>query len=229
MRYLPHTTGIYPILDAQWLAHASCTEPIEFSPEKIVQHLAQLPIGMVQLRCKSSQEEAFSFISLWLELLRHQAPKIKIIINDHVDLALSLQADGVHLGQEDLPIPLCRRLLGPDRIIGLSTHSLTEIRMAESMDVDYLGFGPIFTTQSKSDTQPIQGIEGLSVVTQLTHLPIVAIGGIHLEHLPAIMDAGAYGAAMISALWHPHWSQQLTLACNLWQTASHQKGLTGQV
>ena len=94
-----------------------------------------------------------------------------LIVNDRCDLAMAVDADGVHLGQEDLPITYARRLLGPDKIIGLSTHTVAQVREAVSGQPDYIGFGPIFSTSTKADPDPVVGLKGLREVRALTRLP----------------------------------------------------------
>ncbi len=123
-----------------------------------------------------------------------------LIINDRCDLALAVKADGVHLGQEDLPLADARRLLGPDAIIGLSTHNPEQVRAAAALQPDYIGFGPIFGTTTKADHDPVVGLEGLRAARALTTLPIFAIGGITSQHVSDIMTAGADGVAVISAI-----------------------------
>jgi thiamine-phosphate pyrophosphorylase len=122
------------------------------------------------------------------------------IVNDRCDLALALEADGVHLGQEDLALPDARALLGPDRLIGISTHNPEQVRTATEEGADYLGFGPIFATTSKLDHEPVVGVEGLAAIRALTPLPIFAIGGIQPRTYGAVLSAGANGAAVMSAL-----------------------------
>lgn len=122
------------------------------------------------------------------------------IVNDRCDLALALEADGVHLGQEDLPLPDARALLGPDKLIGISTHNPEQVRTATGEGADYLGFGPIFATSSKPDHEPVVGVEGLKAIRPLTPLPIFAIGGVQPSTYSAILSAGANGAAVMSAL-----------------------------
>jgi thiamine-phosphate pyrophosphorylase len=122
------------------------------------------------------------------------------IVNDRCDLALAVDADGVHLGQEDLPIAYARRLLGPGKIIGLSTHTQAQVQEAVGAQPDYIGFGPIFSTSTKTDHDPVVGLEGLRAARALTTLPLFAIGGITAESSPMIMAAGANGVAVISAI-----------------------------
>lgn len=121
-----------------------------------------------------------------------------LIINDRCDLALAVEADGVHLGQSDLPVSFARRLLGPDRLIGVSTHSEKEILDEASADADYFGFGPIFPTSTKSDHEPVVGLEGIHRIRRLTNRPVFAIGGITPPSVRAIRHAGADGVAMAS-------------------------------
>ena len=124
------------------------------------------------------------------------------IVNDRCDLALALDADGVHLGQEDLALADARALLGPDKLIGISTHNPEQVRAATREGADYLGFGPIFATASKPDHEPVVGVEGLTAIRTLTPLPIFAIGGIEPTTYRAVLSAGANGAAVMSALLH---------------------------
>lgn len=123
-----------------------------------------------------------------------------LIINDRCDLAMAVDADGVHLGQEDLPITYVRRLLGPGKIIGLSTHSAAQVREAVAEEPDYVGFGPIFSTSTKADHDPIVGLEGLRAARALTMLPMFAIGGITADSVGKIIAIGADGVAVISAI-----------------------------
>jgi len=124
----------------------------------------------------------------------------RLIINDRLDLAMAAGADGVHLGQSDLP-PVDARKIAPDGfLIGLSTHTPDQVRAATHLPVDYLGFGPIFPTASKPDAETPQGIAGLRDVRQLTDLPLVAIGGITVAKAPEVRAAGADAVAMIGAL-----------------------------
>lgn len=122
------------------------------------------------------------------------------IVNDRCDLALAIDADGVHLGQDDLPYPEARKVLGAEKIIGLSTHNATQVKEAEALTPDYIGFGPIFKPASKHDHDPIVGLDGLRSVRTLTTLPIVAIGGIQLEQARSVVQTGANGIAVISAV-----------------------------
>lgn len=133
-----------------------------------------------------------------------RARGVTIIINDRVDVALAVDADGVHLGQDDLPPDAARRVLGDRAIIGFSTHNLAQALEAKEMPVDYIAFGPIFGTSSKDNPDPMVGLEGLASVRQaVSKIPIVAIGGINHENAPAVIRAGADAVAVISALLVP--------------------------
>lgn len=124
----------------------------------------------------------------------------RLIINDQIDLALAVRADGVHLGQDDLPLWIARKILGNEAIVGVSTHTVEEAMHAESEGADYIGFGPIFQTQSKKDARAPIGLKAITEVKQKVHIPIYAIGGIQRPHLSDLITAGADGVAVISAL-----------------------------
>lgn len=134
--------------------------------------------------------------------LRRAAQELGVlfIVNDRCDLALAVKADGVHLGQGDLPLDLARQVIGPDKLIGISTHSREQVAAATAGGPNYLGFGPIFTPGSKSDHEPVVGLEGLRAIRPLTTLPIFAIGGITADRTEEVIRAGADGVAVISAI-----------------------------
>jgi thiamine-phosphate pyrophosphorylase len=148
----------------------------------------------------------------------HQAARLRrvaedlgvlFLVNDRCDLVMAVDADGVHLGQQDMPLSLARSLLGPTKLIGISTHSATQVAEATAGGADYLGFGPIFPTGTKSDHEPIVGIEGLRRIRSHTQVPIFAIGGITSDNVRDVLIAGADGAAVISAVLQ---STELTAA-----------------
>jgi thiamine-phosphate pyrophosphorylase len=121
------------------------------------------------------------------------------IVNDHADIAKAVDADGVHLGQDDLPLAYGRKVLGRDKLIGISTHSVEQAREAEAAGADYIGFGPLFPTATK-DAGPHQGVERLRLLRNEVSLPVLAIGGIKPDNLAEAMQAGADGVAVISAV-----------------------------
>ena len=122
------------------------------------------------------------------------------ILNDRADVARACGADGVHLGQDDLPVASARAVVGPDALIGFSTHSETQLAAARSVGADYLAFGPIFATTSKSAADPVLGCERLQTVRGITASPLVAIGGITAATAPAVLAAGADAVAVIAAI-----------------------------
>jgi len=129
---------------------------------------------------------------------RHDA---LLIVNDRPDIAKLVDAAGVHLGQEDLPVAAARQVLGPEKIIGFSTHNLEQVAAAARAGIaDYIGFGPIFSTSSKERPDPVQGIDGLRQVCSCVTLPVVAIGGITATTIPAVLAAGADAVAMIGEI-----------------------------
>lgn len=136
-----------------------------------------------------------------------------LIINDEIDLALAVGAEGVHLGQDDLPIRIARKLLGKRDIIGISTHHLNQALQAESDGADYIGFGPVFKTSTKESENPALGIKAVGEVTKAVRIPVYAIGGIGFSDLPELITAGATGVAVISAL-----SGEVQLNVSRWLT-----------
>ncbi len=120
-------------------------------------------------------------------------------MNDHADIAVAVGADGVHLGQDDLPIAAARKVLGPQALIGISTHSLEQAKDAEAAGADYIGFGPVYRTTTK-DAGEVQGLENLAAVAAAVSIPVIAIGGVSLDTIGDVMHAGAGGAAVIGAV-----------------------------
>lgn len=182
---------LYPITDTRLavLSHADQVSQLSAGGARLIQLRAK------ELAARQFFEEAESALTI----ARHSGTKI--IINDRVDIALALQADGVHLGQSDLSPEAARRLLGPNAIIGFSTHSLEQARLAARLPVSYLAIGPIFATRTKSNPDPTVGLDGLRSVKDVTgDIPLVAIGGITCENAASVIAAGADAVAVISAL-----------------------------
>jgi thiamine-phosphate diphosphorylase len=166
------------------------------SPDMVVHQLLEGGVKMIQLRAKAMSSRDF------LELARIARElttpfDCKLIVNDRVDIALASAADGVHLGQEDLPLQIGRNLLG-DKIIGISTHTVDQAKEAEENGADYIGFGPIFGTDTKDTGYGARGLEMLAQLREVVALPIVAIGGITEATVEDVWHAGADAAAMIS-------------------------------
>ena len=122
------------------------------------------------------------------------------IVNDRADVALAVEAAGVHVGQEDLPVESARAILGPAKVIGYSTHVLEQVEEADQGSADYIAFGPIFPTTSKANPDAVVGLAGLREARKATRKPLVAIGGITLENARAVMEAGADSVAVIRSL-----------------------------
>jgi thiamine-phosphate pyrophosphorylase len=126
--------------------------------------------------------------------------KATLVVNDRVDVALFADADGVHLGNHDLPVPLARTLLGPARIIGASSELGDDTRVHRREGADYVGIGPIFATSSKPDAGPVVGLQGLARAVRETDLPLIAIGGITAENLAEVLATGVHGVAVLGAV-----------------------------
>jgi len=126
--------------------------------------------------------------------------KIPLIINDRLDVAIAVGAEGVHVGQEDMPYGIARRLMGPKAIIGLSVETWEDVERAESLDCDYLGVSPVFATPTKTDTKEPWGLEGLSKIRAFSRHPLVGIGGLNAENAGEVVMAGADGVAVVSAI-----------------------------
>ncbi len=154
-------------------------------------------VRVVQYRHKTAPALAlFREASRIREICRHTL----FLVNDRIDIALAVEADGVHLGQDDLPYVTARNLLGPKKIIGITVHNLTEARQAQQAGADYLGISPIFATGTKRDAGEPAGLELIRQIKQKITLPLVAIGGINLSNAPAVIAAGADAVCAISAV-----------------------------
>lgn len=153
----------------------------------------------IQYRQKSGTTREMIEIARNMKRLCSEAG-VTFIVNDRLDVAIAGEADGVHLGQDDFPIPMARELLGEGRIIGGSAATLDDARKCLSEGADYVGFGPVYPTSSKDDAGPVSGIDILKQVVEIIPLPIIAIGGVGAENIPDVMRAGAHGIAVISAV-----------------------------
>jgi len=153
----------------------------------------------IQYRQKSGSTRQMIEVARNMKRLCSEAG-VMFIVNDRLDVAIAAEADGVHLGQDDFPIPMARELLGEGRIIGGSAATLDEARKCLSEGADYVGFGPVYLTSSKDDAGPVSGIDILKQVVEIIPLPIIAIGGVGAGNIPGVMRAGAHGIAVISAV-----------------------------
>jgi thiamine-phosphate pyrophosphorylase len=187
----PSLSGLYIILDPSVCPARPLVEVLTVA--------AEAGATLFQYRNKTaSMKDAYGEALA----LRQAAAKagVLFIVNDRCDLALAVDADGVHLGQGDLSLDLARKVMGPEKLIGISTHNPDQVREATAGQPDYLGFGPIFTPGSKQDHDPVVGLEGLRAMRALTLLPVFAIGGIHIDQVREVLRAGANGVAVISAI-----------------------------
>src|SRR5262245_47033728 len=182
---------LYAITDRQW---SNCTH------EEIVRMFLDGGAKLIQLRDKeASGRELLDQAMACLKLTRKAGAKL--IINDRVDVALTAGADGVHLGQDDLSVDEARAILGEDKIIGVSTHSIAQFRAALKTSADYIAVGPVYPTITKENPAPVVGLELVRKARKLTDRPLVAIGGISHARAPEVIEAGADCVAVISALY----------------------------
>jgi thiamine-phosphate pyrophosphorylase len=165
--------------------------------------LAELAIAggadTIQFRQKTGETMQMIRIAEQIQALCKRGG-VAFIINDRVDIAIAAHTDGVHLGQEDFPIPLARKLLGEGAIIGGSAKNVEEARKCFLEGADYIGFGPVYHTSSKEDAGPASGLDLLRQVVEKIPLPIIAIGGINKDNTLLVRETGAYGIAVISAV-----------------------------
>ncbi len=165
----------------------------------IVRAAVQGGVSVVQLRDKDVSIRDSLRLALELKALLEPLG-VPLIVNDRLDLALACGAAGVHLGQDDLPCDLARRLVGDELIIGVSISTPEEARRATGEGADYLGVSPVFDTPTKRDTPTATGLAGLAAIRTVTHLPLIAIGGLNEGNAGPVMAAGADGIAVVSAL-----------------------------
>ncbi|MCJ7822785.1 MAG: thiamine phosphate synthase [Armatimonadetes bacterium] len=154
---------------------------------------------LIQLREKSLPDRELWEIAIELRRLTRDRGAL-FVVNDRLDLALAVGADGVHLGQDDLPIPAARRILGPDAVIGASAADEQEAKAAEEQGATYIGVGSVFATTSKSDAGEAIGIARIAEIRRATQIPVIAIGGINEDNVASVIRGGAHGVAVISAV-----------------------------
>ena len=194
MPVLPPRPFIYPITDRK----LSGDLPIG----KIVRALCEGGAKIIQLREKGITTRQFWEVATEAVEVAHNRGA-KLIVNDRVDIALLTGADGVHLGEDDLPADTARRILGAEKIIGLSCHSVNDVGRAHELPVDYIAVGPVYPTDTKALRYPVVGTDLITRARELTTKPLVAIGGISASNAADVMAAGADGIAVISAVMAP--------------------------
>ncbi len=169
------------------------------SLEHVVEEAVKGGVSMVQLREKDCSSAEFYELAIKLKALLtpYQVP---LIINDRLDIALACDAEGLHIGQSDLPYSVARKLMGNDKIIGLSVENIEDVMEANRLDVDYIGISPVFDTQTKNDTAKALGIDGVKEISKLSIHPSVGIGGSNQSNAEQIITAGADGISVLSAI-----------------------------
>lgn len=179
---------LYAIIDAE----------IADDPFALARRALKAGCGLLQLRAKRLADADFLALADAISNSCRQS-SVPFVVNDRPDIASLSRADGVHLGQDDMPIADARTLVGPMEL-GVSTHDLAQARDADRAGADRIAFGPVFATTTKDDPDPVVGLEALSVVCRSVSRPVVAIGGITPENAHKVLDAGAQHVAAISAL-----------------------------
>jgi thiamine-phosphate pyrophosphorylase len=205
-----HLPPLYPVID--FSCFATKPDPI-VAIMRYAEQLIAAGATLIQLRDKSQpgfEDEdnvTTRFLSCARELRRVTLDRATLIINDRVDICLAADADGVHLGQDDLSPAAARKIFdqvqikdGKTRVIGFSTHNLAQVIEADALPIDYIAIGPVFATGSKANPDPVIGLEGLRQVRRATKKPLVAIGGITRQNCSQVKDSGADAVAVISDL-----------------------------
>ena len=166
---------------------------------EVIQAAVRGGVTVVQLREKEATTKEFYQEGLKIKAYL-KAGNIPLIINDRIDITLALDADGVHLGQEDMPIDVARKILGPEKIIGASVFTSEEAKIAEALGADYLGLSPIFITQTKPELIQHLGMEGIPLLREAVQIPVVGIGSINRGNAYEAVKAGLDGVAVVSAI-----------------------------
>ena len=182
---------LYPILDVSCFSE---TQQL-FDAAK---ELAEAGVTFIQYRNKFG--DPLAMLEQARELKRIIGSRSKLIMNDRADLCLAADFDGVHVGQDDLSPASARKIIGPNRWLGVSTHNPEQVAKADRTSADYIAIGPVFATASKVNPDPLIGLDGVRRARELTHKPLVAIGGITRQNCRSLIDAGADSIAVISDL-----------------------------
>lgn len=192
MKLSPSELRLYAVTDRRALpAGVTLAQAVE----------AALDGGVTCLQLREKEASAGEILALARPLLPLcRARRVPLLINDRVDIALAAGADGVHLGQEDLPLPEARALLGPDRILGATAHTVAEALRAQAEGADYLGVGAMFPTGTKANTISTSA-DTLKAICAAVSIPVVAIGGVTAQNLPTLAGTGIAGAAVVSAIF----------------------------
>ena len=195
---------LYAVTDRHWLNGRTLKDVVKESLDGGVTFL--------QLREKNLDDEAFLNETIELQKLCKEY-NVPFIVNDNVDIAVAMNADGVHVGQSDMEAGSVREKLGPDKIIGVSAHSVEEALTAEKNGADYLGVGAMFPTGSKDDAE-VLSFDVLKGICEAVSIPVVAIGGITYDNISSLQDTGICGVAVISAIYAQENIEASTKALN---------------
>lgn len=183
--------GVYLVTDRRLLNGHSL--------EEVVSAAVNAGVCCVQLREKDISTREFLDVAKRLKALMKQH-SVPLVINDRIDIAMAVDADGVHIGQSDMPYVLARKMLKPDAIIGLSVESWEDVELAQTLDVDYIGVSPVFATPTKTDTKTPWGLEGIAKIKSYSKHALVAIGGININNIKSVIKSGADSVAVVSAI-----------------------------
>ncbi len=170
------------------------------APEEFAQRAAQAGAAVIQIRDKTDRTTADRIRDAAALVAIARRHGVRVIVNDHVDVALAAGADGVHLGRNDLDAAIARERLGATAIIGRTANDLAEANAVARLPIDYLGVGPVFGTLSKAGPAPMLGLDGLARIVRAVGLPVIAIGGIEVSRVAELLDTGAHGIAVLSAI-----------------------------
>jgi len=188
-----HLGGFYAVLDRE---DESLARALVIDGGAMILQVRIKPRGM------AASADAFDIVRI-ARMARRVCDEVgaALVVNDRVDIAMAVRADGVHLGQTDLPISDARRIAGDRLFIGVSTHDLAQVRAACAAGADYIGFGPVFATTTKANPDAVQGLDGLRAAVAIAgRVPIVAIGGVKAEQAAALYEAGASAVCAIGAV-----------------------------
>ncbi|MEJ2208952.1 MAG: thiamine phosphate synthase [Anaerolineae bacterium] len=187
--------------DVDWSVYV-ITGPLT-APDRSVVDVVRAAIrgGATVVQLREKEATTRDMIELGRALLAVTRPAgVPLIVNDRLDVALAIEAEGLHVGMDDMPVATARRLLGPDLLLGYSPNSVAAARQGAREGADYLGIGDVFGTGSKPDAGEPVGLEGLTAAARAVSIPVVAIGGVTVDNTPAAIEAGAAGVAVISAV-----------------------------
>jgi thiamine-phosphate pyrophosphorylase len=203
---------LYVILDAALITS---------SERECAQSLAEAGVRLLQYRNKSAP--ARQYLENSRELAEALRPRgVSFFVNDRPDVAFLAGATGVHVGQDDLDVEQARRVAGPDKLVGVSTHNLEQFQKAAAGTADYIAVGPVFSTSSKANPDPVVGLDFIRSVRRLTDKPVVAIGGITLDRAASVIEAGADSVAVISGiLGAPNPAQRARQYIDVLESAKH--------